>query len=74
MVLFALFILEKTNKQVAVNSSQVVIGLQDQSIIYFELDAVGQLQERAKPEMGGGVVRVRERVRERVKVREKVRR
>ena len=33
-----------------------MIGLVDHSIIYFELDAVGQLQERAKPEMGGGIV------------------
>ena len=33
-----------------------MIGLLDHSIIYFELDAIGQLQERAKPEMGGGVI------------------
>ena len=40
----------------AVNSNQVAIALMDNSIIYFELDAVGQLQERAKPDMGGGVI------------------
>lgn len=40
----------------AVNSNQVVIALMDNSMIYFELDAVGQLQERAKPEMGGGEI------------------
>ena len=42
--------------RVAVNQSQVVIGLTDNSIIYFELDAVNQLQERAKPETGGGLI------------------
>jgi len=42
--------------KVAVTQTQVVIAMIDNSIIYFELDAVGQLQERAKPEMGGGQI------------------
>jgi len=41
--------------KVAVNQRQVAIALTDNSIIYFELDAANQLEERAKPEIGGEV-------------------
>eukprot|EP00960_Hanusia_phi_P037491 752990-Hanusia_phi.AAC.6 len=41
---------------VAVNQQQVVVALADHTMIYFELDAVGQLQEKAKPEIGGGQI------------------
>jgi splicing factor 3B subunit 3 len=41
--------------KVAVNQRQVAIALTDNSIIYFELDAANQLEERAKPEIAGQV-------------------
>ena len=44
--------------KVAVNQRQVAIALQDNSIIYFELDAANQLEERAKPAIGGQVAAI----------------
>jgi len=44
-----------TISKVAVNQRQVAIALMDNSIIYFELDQANQLEERAKPDLGGQV-------------------
>lgn len=41
--------------KVAVNQRQVAIAMQDNSIIYFELDAANQLEEKAKPSVAGEI-------------------
>ena len=41
--------------KVAVNQRQVAIAMQDNSIIYFELDQANQLEERAKPSVAGEI-------------------